>query len=145
MVASTRVQALAEGSALLSVLSEFLKDKKLIQSLEEEVVKLNKLTDDESDQLHEAKILIQQRDSLTAEIAEQRKTLSDELKSYQAQFEKDQKQCDDYIATEHAELDNRTSDLDSRQADLDDYSSRLDQREAQLKEKAAVVNGLFGG
>lgn len=143
MAQSQRVQALTQGMEFVSILREFIKDPNLGEELADEVKKLNTLTAQEEDRLHESKVLMQQRDALTAEIAAQRKTLAAEKAAHEAAVQAAQEKCDAYVAEEEAKLAKKAADLDARQADLDDYSTRLDQRECQLKEKAAVMKGLF--
>lgn len=143
MVASAGVQKLTEGSDLLGILGEYLKNPDLIAQLQDEVVKLNTLNAEEEAQFNEAQILIQQRDSLTRQTDAQRQTLADEKTAHDAQVAKTQSDCDAYTAGEHAKLDKRQADLDAFEAELNDFKARLDQRENQLLEKAATVQGLF--
>lgn len=143
MVASARVQQLNDGFDLLNVLAEYLKNPKLISQLEDEVSKLNTLTEDEAAKYNEAQILIQQRDSLNKEIASQRQTLADEKEAADAAADKAKQDSDDYVTTNKALVDKANQELDAREAELADLKTRLDQRENQLLEKAATVQSLF--
>lgn len=143
MATSHRVQALDSGASLLGVLKEYLSNPKLIEELQDEVVKLNTLTDEKAAELHDAQILVQQRDKLTKEIAEQRKTLADEKEKHVAETEKRTKDADDYVDAAETKIAEANAALDKREADLNEYASRLDLRENQLKEKAAVAKALF--
>lgn len=143
MVASSRVQTLSEGSALLDILGEYLKNPKLMKQLTEEVQKINALSKEQEDQLHESQILIQKRDALIREIAANTKDLSDAKADHEAVTAKRQKDSDDYVATNKSVVDKANKALDDRKAELDDYNSRLNHRESQLTEKAAVVQSLF--
>lgn len=143
MVASTRIQALASGSDLVTILSEYLENPKLIDELSAEVVTLNTLTDEQSEQLEEAKILIQQRDALNKEIEAQRQTQADEKAAFDAASIKAKKESDDYVAANQELIAKANAALDAREEELTDFKTRLDQRENQMLEKAATVQSLF--
>lgn len=143
MVASPRIQALTEGSAHLKVLAAYLEDPKLIDALSAEVIKLNTLSDEQSSQLEDAKILIQQRDSLNKEIEMQRQTQADEKAAFDAASTKAKQDSDDYVAANKELIAKANAALDAREAALNDFETRLNQRENQLLEKAATVQSLF--
>src|ERR1700742_1232780 len=105
MVASARLQALTEGSDHLKILSEFLSNPKLIDELSQEVVRLNKLSNEEEKKLHDAQLLVQEHDKLVKEIAAQRKLQADEKAAHDALIAKEKKECDEYVAKEKAEID----------------------------------------
>lgn len=143
MSSTPRVNTLTEGNDLLKVLSEFLKNPKLMAELESEVIKINTLSAEEEGRLHECKILMQQKDELEKTTAAQRKTLAAEKAAHDDSLKKTQDKCDDYVAAEEKKITDKKEAQDAREADLNDYSLRLDQRENQLKEKAAIASSLF--
>jgi len=143
MASSQRVQVLTDGSDLLKVLGEFLKNPKLIEELAAEVVKLNEITDQQSADLHKALTTIQQKDETAAELKKLRETIAAETSAHIKETEKRVAEFNTYIENNEKILADKKAELDAREADLNDYALRLDQRENQLKEKAATVHGLF--
>ncbi len=145
MVASTKAQTLTKGFDFVSILIEFANDPKgLLAELEKEVIRINTLNEEQTKQYEDAISLMQQRDSLLREISDLRKQFSDEKTSQEADAAKRKADIDKYVSDEEAKIQKANEALDKREFDLNDYSTRLDQRENLLKEKAAVVNGLFG-
>lgn len=143
MSVSQRVNNLSSGNDLLQILGEYLRNPKLIDELGAEVKKLTTLSAEEEARLHEAKVLMQQRDELKAAVEKQRKANADEQSAHQAAIVRIKKECDDYVAQKHSDIAAKSKQLDQREQDLKDWSAKLDQRENTLKEKAAKVSGLF--
>lgn len=143
MSVSQRVNNLASGNDLLQILGEYLRNPKLIDDLNAEVIKLTTLSDEEEARLHEAKTLMQQRDELKAETERQAKALADDLAAHDRRIMQDKKNADEYVAAKNAEVALAHKKLDEREAALAELAARLDQRENTLKEKAAKVTGLF--
>ncbi len=142
---SARIQQLTEGSNLLNILSEFLRNPKLIEELEAEEIRLNTLSVEEQKKLHDAQMLVQEYDKLVKDIADARKTQADEKTKHEAKLAKDLADFEAYVAKETVRIETLIKNNKAREEELADYSKRLDQRENLLKEKAATVNSLFGG
>jgi len=142
MAQHPRVQALSDGSELVSVLQEYFKNPKIIKQLSDDVVAINKLQAEEEHRLLEAKVLIQQRDSITSEIAQKKDELADMLAKHERKVKTDEARLDKKLADLSAELDARKTSLDERQADLDKEALRLHEKDIKLKSKADVIAGL---
>lgn len=143
MATSTRVQILTDKVDELKVLKEYLDNPGLIQELEKEVIRLNALTEQEEQRLHESKILMQEKDKLKAEISAQERTLEkhksdheDMLKNNSENFQREMLEKTNRLEESHAALD-------ERKAALDEFEKKLNQRENKLKEQAALIKGII--
>lgn len=144
MVASTRVQALTSKSEEVILLMEFIKDPALSAKLAEEVKKLNKLTDDEEKNLHEAKIMIQQRDTVARDLESKKSEMAKALADHTAQLQSSQEDHDNKMAEDRLALAKESAAISDRQRVNDEKETELRQKENQLKEKASIMRGLVG-
>lgn len=144
MATSTRVQLLSDGSEGISVLKEFLSNPSLIDNLQEEVKKLNSLTEEEESKLQDAKLTIQSHQQKTKELQD----LQDKITSDRAAHEQDilskTKDFNDYVASENQKLAEANADLDSKKLAHEEEELRLKQYDNKLKETAAKIKGLAG-
>ena len=142
MAQSQRVKALSDGSDMITVLAEYIKNPKIIKDLAQEVVDINKLTADE-ERLHtEAVMLLQQRDTLANEILLKKDELADELAKHERAIAAADAKFDKKTATAIAELEERKAALDARQLELEAEALRLHEKDIKLKSKADVIAGL---
>lgn len=138
MVASTNIQMLTNASDQVSVITEFMRNPAMVKRLEEEVRKLNALTADEEAKLHEAKIVIQQRDKANLElknaIAEKiaiEKSIADKNAEHHA-----------WVLAETKKIEDAHAVLAAAKAEHEAEGVRLTQRANKLKETAAQMQGL---
>lgn len=144
MATSQRVQLLTNKSEEISALVEFLRNPNLILELEAEVKKLNSLTEEEEARLHEAKILIQRKDSLEKEIKAKEDQMAAEATAHANRLLEDRKVVDKYVLDEKAKIADALKELDQKKLDADDRETKLRQYENKLKETAAKMKGLVG-
>lgn len=144
MVTSTRVQHLSNKSDEITTLMEFINNPNLVTELQEEIKKLNALTGDEEKQHHEAKILIQQRESLIKEIAQKKAEMAAELDEHKKGIALDKSELEKHVSETLAAIDAEHTKLDDRKAAIDDHELRNKQWENKLKETAAKMKGLIG-
>ncbi len=144
MAVSGRVQLLNSGSEMISTLVEYLKNPNLISTLEAEVKKLNSLTDDEEKQLHESKILIQQKDQLARDIQQKKADMSAELAAHSKKLSDEAAAAEKMKADALAAVAAEHLKLDQRKAEADEKDTQLRQYDNKLKETAAKIKGLAG-
>lgn len=144
MVASHRVQMLGNKSDEILVLIEFLKNPKLADSLAEEVIKLNKLTEDEEKKLHESKLIIQSHATALKSYEDLKKKMADEYDAHIAKMEAERKDFDAQLDSEANAMDAEKTLLSEKIAENDAETVRLKQWDNKLKETAAKIQGLAG-
>ncbi len=142
MVASTRIQALSNKADEISILREFLTNPNLAAELEAEVKKLNALSDEEESRHQEAKILMQQRDKLAAEIPVLQQQISTERGLHEAHLAASKEAFNQWLDSENAKLAEANAALDKRKEEADAEELRLRQKANKLKETAAQMQGL---
>ena len=143
MAVSQRVQLLSNKSDEISIITQFLTDPNLVKSLEDEVRRLNKLTEEEEARLHESKCTIQNIDQLKmdfqklrAEMTTEKEIHDKKLADQKASLETEVMQARARIAADQAALDERAKVLAAEDVRLRQYDNRL-------REKAAAVNGII--
>lgn len=144
MVASARVQSLNNKSDEITVLLEFLNNPNLASDLAAEVKKLNSLTAEQEAQLHEAKILVQSKDSLVKEIEGKKLELASLLDEHNKKVSSDLGAFNKHVSDQTAALEKARADLDARKVEHDERETKLRQQENKLKETAAKIKGLAG-
>lgn len=143
MAQSTRVQKLEEGLELVSVLGQFLNNKKLCAELADEVKRLNTLTSEEEHRLTECKLLMQRKDTLIADITEKEDDLANMIAVHERKIKGDTEALKNWSDDERDKIEASHKDLDKRQEVMASEENRLRQWESQLTEKAKLAAGLF--
>lgn len=142
MAVSPRVQSLSSGADMVSILTEYISNPELIKNLQDEVVKLNALTNDEEKALMEAHQLIQQRAALFNEIEQTRKVFEQEVEDHNKNMAEEKDILEKHQADVLAILSDKNKMLDERQAQLDEKEDGLKKWDAKLKETAEKMKGL---
>lgn len=145
MTASQRVQILTDNLEGMKLLSQFLANPRLVDDLKKEVIALNKLTEQETGQLEEAKQTIKERDSVLEEITALRAALLTERGEQEKSLAADKEDFAQYRADIISKMEADREEIKRQLADATDRSSILDKRESDLKEKADLMKQLFPG
>lgn len=145
MTSSQRVQILSDNLEGMELLAQFLKNPRLVDDLRDEVIKLNKLTADETLQLNEAKKIIKDRDAIEAEIEALKVTLATAKDAQDALLAADRQEFEQYRSDVAGKLATDRTEVDRILADVKNQALLLDQREAVLNEKAEALKKLIEG
>lgn len=143
MSASQRVQILSGGAEQLAVLSEYIKNPKLIEQLQDEVKKLNSLTADEESKVAQARKDLRDHAGKMDILQTSMEELAREQEAHKERVNADRSE----LSLRSESLDSRTktqSDIDSRQDDKDkshaEERKQLDAHAIEIQKAADAVN-----
>lgn len=138
MAVAQRVQILTDKAAELAVLSEYLKNPKLIDQLKEEVKSLNALTAEEEKKANEARGAIALHEAQKKELADQSSNLEDSKLAHAIEvgkFDTEKENTLSQLAAKKAELDALAVQLTGAQQTHALNASKLESDKADLLSK----------